>query len=121
MKKLLQKLKSRVIQKVFSRYYGHFIYPFINADLERSKMPDYAQAKYLETISNWVRSDAFKIEHQAMVAKFITESATESRDEIDLAANRLALIWLRNYEDRLALLAKEFTMSRDLFKKFNNM
>ena len=106
----MKRLLRQLIQRVFSKYYGHFEYPFWQADAIRKRMPEPNQLRYYEDVSNWINSEAYKTEHESMVKDFYRELATKAVND-DLATGyRLALIFIKNYEARLGSLAEEYKL-----------
>jgi hypothetical protein len=98
------------VQKVFSKYYGHFEYPFFNADGKRHQLPEPNQLRYYEDVSHWINSEAYKIEHEAMVKDFYRELATKPLTDDQITGYRLALVFIKNYEGRLGALAEEYKL-----------
>lgn len=117
----LKKLRKKVIQQVFSRYYSHFEYPFFHADSIRSRLPEPNQFRYYEDVSNWINSEAYKIEHEALVRDFYKELAIKPLTDDQIAGYRLALIFVKNYEARLGSLAQEYTLLKATAKTANRL
>ena len=105
---LLQKLKKKLVQKVFSKYYGHFEYPFFSADAKLHQLAQPHQLRYYEDVKRWIESDAYKNEHEAAVKDFYRELAIKPLTEEQIAGYRLALIFIKNYEGRLGALSRDY-------------
>lgn len=110
-----------IIQKMFNFYYGHFVYPFKRADAEKNKLSEPQRQRYYEDISNWIESKAYQIEHQNLVREFYQELATKSLDKNQITGYRLALIFIKNYEARLALIAEEYKVLKISQKRVQSL
>ena len=108
MKKLLAKLRHKALMYVFSKFYGRFVYAFEDADAQKAKMSDAQKGNYYEAISNWVTSDAYKIEMDGITRKFYRELATITADDPAMNGYRQVLIFIKFYEARLTKISNEY-------------
>lgn len=106
-KPLLRRIRHWIIQRVFNRYYGNFFYPFELAEQEWASKPESQRWRMYRDISEFVKSDVYRIEYQNIVRKFYNELALESKTEEQIAGYRLALLFLKSFDVRLKKLAEE--------------
>jgi len=103
-----------LIRLEFERRFEHFIFPFKNADVERLKLPEPRRYKYLDEVSTWVNSEAYKTEHESMVREFYKELAIKPLTDDMITGYRLALVAIQQYEKRLSALAEEFKTTKKI-------
>lgn len=118
---MLRKFKYWVIKKTFERYYGNYIYPFLNADVEIEGLSDNGKLRYYEAVKDWRESKAYKIEMNSLIRKFYQELSLKTVAEESIAGYRLSLIWLQNYERRLKELADKYEVEKITNKTINNL
>lgn len=115
--KMMKKLRNRALRWVFDRYYGHFLYPFIKADEVWLKKTENEQWLLYQQISDWINSEAYKIEYESLVREFYQKLAVESQTEEQVLGYRLALLALKTWDIRLKGLAQKFTEIKILEQK----
>lgn len=106
LKKAKRKLRIWIASELFKLYYPHYFYPFETANDRYMKMTKEDKLVYAASVDVWVRSKAFKSEHEEMVRAFYQKLALESNDEVLTAAYRMTLIFMRDYEKRLLQFSK---------------
>lgn len=106
LKKVKIKLKIWLIKELFKIYYPHYFYPFETANDRYMKMAKEERLIYVASIDTWLKSKAFKSEHEEIIRSFYSKLALESNDEITTAAYRITLIFMRDYEKRLKQFSK---------------
>ena len=112
--KLMKKLRYKALTFVFNHYYSHFLYPFIKADTIWANKSEPEQWRMYQEVSDWVKSDAYKIEMDSLVREFYQKLAVESQTEEQILGYRLALLALKTFEERLKGLAEKFTQIKIL-------
>jgi len=111
-KKIPKTVKERrfeAIRKTFNRYYQCFLYPFIKVEEEWNKKNESERWRMYEDVTNWVKSDAYKLEHENIVREFYQKLASESQTEEQIAGYRLCLLFIKSWEIRLKNLSDRFT------------
>jgi hypothetical protein len=107
-RKLKNKIKIWAVTEIFKLYFGSFLYPFEKADEKFENLSAFEKAKYLKDVSNWVNSDAFRIESQEILRKYYQDLACKPLDNVTATGYRLALLVEQDKERRLLKRAKEF-------------
>ena len=107
-KPLFKQLKLRVIQWIFNRYYQNFLYPFTIADGVWYNKSENQRWIMYEEVTNWVESEAYKIEHENIIQAFYKDLAEASKTEEQIAGYRLALLVEKSRDIRLKTLAARF-------------
>ena len=97
----MKSFKKWIINKLFNRYFKYFNYPFSTANSYINSLPQNKRHKYYREVSEWIKSEAFRVEHQSLMKLAYKELATEDTDSYSREAYRLLLIFLVKYEQRL--------------------
>lgn len=119
---LLKKLKHNALEFIFKKYYGHYLYPFTTSEAVWSSKTEPERWRMYQEVSDWVKSDAYKIEYDNLVREFYQKLAVESQSEEQVAGYRLALLALKTYDIRMRGLAQRFVEIKIMEqnnKKFN--
>lgn len=116
---MLMKLKSKLINYFFNKYYEKFEYPFEGADYLISRLPKHRREQYFYDINNWRNSEAYKIETTELKKLLYKELAMKTSSDISRAGYRLALILKRKEEERLEYLAKQGKFEEKVDKIIN--
>lgn len=119
--KILKKLRHKVILYIFNYYYQDFIYGFDKADAQIAQLSDPARVKYFESISEWVNSAGYEVEHDGVVREYYEKLATESKSEDIIAAYRLALLFIKSQDIRLRTKSEQFSAELIGKKQFNSL
>lgn len=106
--KWLRNLKHKALEYIFKRYYGNYLYPFRKAEDIWASKSENEQWRLYQTVSDWVTSDAYKIEYDSLIREFYQKLAVESQSEEQVAGYRLALLALKTMDIRLKGLAQKF-------------
>lgn len=102
------KVKIWAANKIFQVYFKGFYYPFETADEEFLSMEKDEKVIYLSSVYNWVNSTAHKNESRNLIRHIYSELATKPTDQIQIAAYRLSLLFIRDYEKRMSDMANKY-------------
>lgn len=116
---MLTKLKIKLINHFFNKYYSKFEYPFESADYLLNKLPKNRREQYFYDINNWINSEAYKIETTELKKELYRDLALKTSSDISRAGYRLALILKRNEENRLKSLAARGVFEEKVDKIIN--
>ncbi len=105
---LLLKMKIWASNKIFQVYFAGFYYPFEDADASFAKMPKDEQVIYLSHAHRWTESIAYKNESKSLIRHIYKELATKPLDNMQIASYRLALLFIRENEQRLKGMANQY-------------
>ncbi len=117
---LLKKLRHKALLYVFNRYYGRYVYSFEDAEIEFAKLSPASQTMYYEEITAWVNSKAYEIEGKGQVKQMYLHLATESKNEDEMMALRMALLKHKNMDLRLRQKAEEYKKKQIIYKRSNS-
>lgn len=108
LKTVRRKVKIWVIKELFKFYFPHYFYPFETANERFLSMSKPDKMVYGASINMWVNSKAFKNESEELIRSFYSKLALESNDEIQVAAYRMSLIFMRDSQKRLEQFSKQY-------------
>lgn len=116
---MLTKLKNKIIQIIFNKFFDKFDYPFESADYLISRLTKTQLEQYYADINNWRNSRAFQIENTEIKKLLYKELALKTSSEISRAGYRLAMIMKRREEERLEYLSKKAAIEEKVDKIIN--
>jgi hypothetical protein len=99
---------NRLIKWVFEWLYSDYLYPFTQADKEFEVMTKEERFHYLDAAKRFQRSECYKREMEIIVSKFYRDLATKAMNKTDVSAYRMALIFIRQFEQRITYLSQRY-------------
>lgn len=93
---------------MFERLFRYYTYPFEIADEMLADMSEVERSRYLESISNWVESKAYKTEMSEIVRSVYREMATKAQDKTQFTGYRLSLILVKRLDQRFLTLNEQY-------------
>lgn len=102
---MLKKLRNRIIQKIFKKYYSKFDYPFENADYLISKLTKDRKEEYYNDVKRFYHSDLYRIEITELKKLFYKELAINTKSVDQVIGYRLSLLFIRKLENRFKYLS----------------
>lgn len=104
----LKQLRSRACLYIFNRYFAKLVYDFTKVDESLAKMNEKKRGDYYQAVSNWINSEAYKLEYEGELAEMYEELATKTQTEDVMTAYRLLILKIKNRDIRLREKAKEY-------------
>jgi hypothetical protein len=123
MNKIITKWKNWIVRKQFERHFGNFIYPFLRADEELSKMDVDDRLEYLRTVKVFIKSSAYKTEMECLIRTLYQELAIKPLKEPEFTGYRLSLMFAKNMQKRLEYLSARYEQEEataDKYRSFKN-
>jgi hypothetical protein len=113
------KLKSWVIEQVFSREFGAYNMPFQRIDDRIMRMSESERAEYLIGARTWVENKTFNAEIDEAMRRFYAELALKSGNVAEVQSYRLTIKFMKDFKKRAAFLAASYHEPRmpSQFKK----
>lgn len=102
---MLKKIRNKIIQSVFKKYYSDFDYPFENADYLISKLTKEQRETYYNDVKRFYQSNLYRIEITELKKLFYKELAMNSKSLDQVIGYRLALLFIRKLENRFKYLS----------------
>lgn len=117
----LLKLRRQIVLAAYNKYFGRFVYSFEKTDEKIARLTETERNEYYRSITEWVTSNAYKIEYEGEVGETYEELASKASNEDVMTAYRLALLKTKNRDLRYKDKVKIFNAQQVLRNTRNNI